>query len=77
MIGEKIIAVRKDENGRISQIKTHTGRILTMEQAMRQAAEGGFDSLTAIDREGNWYIANSAGDGEPEIGGNLSVLPEF
>ncbi|WP_018131423.1 DUF3892 domain-containing protein [Effusibacillus pohliae] len=77
MLGEKIVAVRKDANGNITQVKTHTGRILTIEQAMQQAAAGGFDSLNAIDRQGNWYMANSAGDGEPEQGCNLSILPEF
>jgi hypothetical protein len=77
MLGEKIVAIRKDGNGNIMEVKTHTGRILTIDQAIRQAEQGGFDSITSLDREGNWYIANSAGDGEPEQGGNLTILPEF
>ncbi|BCJ87499.1 DUF3892 domain-containing protein [Effusibacillus dendaii] len=77
MIGEKIVAIQKDDAGNISKIKTHTGRILGIEEAKRFAAKGGFDSLTSIDEEGNWYIERSAGDGKPEIGGNLTILPEF
>lgn len=77
MFGEKIVAIRKDEQGNIVQVKTHTGRILSIEDAMDQARQGGFDSLTAIDAQGNWSIADGAGDGEPEQGGNLTILPEF
>ncbi|MFC4768453.1 DUF3892 domain-containing protein [Effusibacillus consociatus] len=77
MIGEKIIAIQKDANGNIAKVKTHTGRILTIEEAMVQANNGGFDSITSLDPQGNWYIASSAGDGQPETGGNLTILPEF
>jgi hypothetical protein len=77
MIGEKIIAVRKDANGEITKIKTHTGRVLSIEEAIRHAKNGGFDSITDLDPQGNWYISNSAGDGQPVNGGNLTILPEF
>ncbi len=77
MFGEKIVAIRKDDQGNIVQIKTHTGRILSIEEAMEQAGQGGFDSLTSIDERGNWTIDVGAGDGEPEQGGNLTILPEF
>jgi hypothetical protein len=75
--GEKIIAIRKDENGDIKMIKTHTGRIVPIEQAIQEAREGRYDSLHAIDKEGNWYIRHSAGTDAPEWGGNLDILPEF
>lgn len=75
--GEKIIAIRRDENGDIQMVKNHTGRVLSIEQAMEEAKEGRFDSLNAIDKEGNWFINSSAGDGMPERGGNLDILPEF
>ncbi|KEO81201.1 DUF3892 domain-containing protein [Tumebacillus flagellatus] len=76
-MGEKIIAVRKDRNGDIAEVMTHTGRVISIEQAMQEARDGNFDSLDAIDREGNWYIKSSTGDGEPEAGGNLDMLPSF
>lgn len=77
MIGHKIVGVRKDAVGNIVQIKTNTGRILDIQEAMNLAQQGGFDSLTSIDPAGNWYIENSAGDGQPEMGGNLTILPDF
>ncbi|GAX89121.1 DUF3892 domain-containing protein [Effusibacillus lacus] len=77
MIGEKIVAIQKDENGNITQVKTHTGRVLSIEEAIQQAENGGFDSIDKIDKHGNWYMKASAGDAQPEQGGNLSILPEF
>jgi hypothetical protein len=76
-MGEKIIAVKKDQNGDIAEVMTHTGRVISIEQAMKEAAEGKFDSITSLDKEGNWTIANSAGDGQPESGNNLDMLPSF
>lgn len=77
MFGEKIVAIQKDGNGNIAKVKTHTGRVLSIQEAMQQAKNGGFDSITSLDPQGNWFIANSAGDGQPEKGGNLTILPEF
>jgi hypothetical protein len=76
-MGEKIIAVKKDGNGDIAEVMTHTGRVLSIEQAMQEAREGKFDSITAIDKEGHWLIESSAGDGQPEFGSNLDMLPSF
>lgn len=76
-MGEKIIAVQKDANGDIAEVMTHTGRVISIEQAMKEAAEGQFDSITALDKEGNWYINSSSGDGQPESGSNLDMLPSF
>lgn len=77
MMREKIIAVDKDANGDIAQVLTHTGRILSIEQAIREARSGNFDSIDAIDKEGHWYIGSSTGDGQPERGGNLDILPSI
>lgn len=76
-MGEKIIAVQKDQNGDIAEVMTHTGRVISIEQAIEEARAGQFDSITALDKEGNWYIASSTGDGEPEYGSNLDALPSF
>jgi hypothetical protein len=76
-MGEKIIAVKKDQNGDIAEVMTHTGRVMAIEQAMQEAREGKFDSITAIDQEGHWYIESSTGTGLPERGGNLDILPSF
>ena len=76
-MGEKIIAVKKDGNGDIAEIMTHTGRVLSIQQAMQEARDGKFASISAIDKEGNWYISSSTGDGEPERGSNLDMLPSF
>ncbi|MGZ4164056.1 MAG: DUF3892 domain-containing protein [Tumebacillaceae bacterium] len=76
-MGEKIIAVQKDQNGDIAEVMTHTGRVISIEQAMKEAADGKFDSITALDKEGNWYINSSTGDGQPEAGSNLDMLPSF
>jgi hypothetical protein len=76
-MGEKIIAVQKDGNGDIAEVMTHTGRVISIEQAMKEAVEGRFDSITALDKEGNWYINSSTGDGQPESGSNLDMLPSF
>jgi Protein of unknown function (DUF3892) len=76
-MGEKIIAVRKDHNGDIAEVMTHAGRVISIEHAMQEARQGKFDSIDALDQEGNWYIQSSTGDGEPESGGNLDMLPSF
>lgn len=76
-MGEKIIAVKKDQNGDIAEVMTHTGRTMSIQQAMQEAQQGNFDSITAIDKEGNWYIQSSTGDGQPEYGSNLDMLPSF
>jgi hypothetical protein len=76
-MGEKIIAINKDQHGDIKEVMTHTGRIISIEQAIQEAREGKFDSIAALDKEGNWYIPNSAGDGEPEYGSNLDILPSI
>lgn len=77
MIGEKIVAIRRDEQGNITHIRTHLGHVLTLEEAVAQAKQGGFDSITSLDSQGNWTIARDARDGEPVTGGNLTILPEF
>lgn len=74
---EKIIAIQKDQNGDIAEIMTHTGRVMSIQEAMEAARAGFFDSITAIDKEGNWYIESSTGDGQPEYGSNLDTLPSF
>ncbi len=76
-MGEKIIAVKKDQNGDIAEVMTHTGRTMSIEQAIQEAKDGKFDSLSAIDKEGNWYIESSTGDGQMEYGSNLDMLPSF
>lgn len=76
-MGEKIIAIEKDQNGDISQVMTHTGRTLPIDQAIQEANQGQFDTITALDKEGNWYIQSSTGTGQPEHGGNLDILPSF
>ena len=77
MMREKIIAINKDINGDISEVMTHTGRRLSITQAIQEAREGKFDSIDVIDKEGHWYIQSSTGDGQPEFGGNLDILPSI
>lgn len=76
-MGEKIIAIQKDHNGDIAEIMTHTGRTMSIHQAIQEARAGKFDTITAIDKEGHWYIESSTGTGQPERGGNLDILPSF
>jgi hypothetical protein len=76
-MGEKIVAIKKDQNGDIAYVKTDDGAILSIEEAQVLAREGKIDSLASLDKEGNWTILDSAGNGETVTGNNLDQLPEF
>jgi hypothetical protein len=76
-MGEKIVAIKKDQNGDIAYVKTDDGAILSIEEAQVLAREGKIDSLASLDKEGNWTILYSAGNGETVTGNNLDQLPEF
>jgi hypothetical protein len=64
-VGEKIIAITDD------------GNILSINEIQKLARDGGVDSITSLDKEGNWTIQDSAATGETVYGSNLDQLPEF
>ncbi|PWI56822.1 DUF3892 domain-containing protein [Sulfoacidibacillus thermotolerans] len=76
-MGEKIVGVRKNERGEIAMLKLNNGTMVSLETARKLAREGRLDSLTDLDENGNWIIANDFDDAISESGNNLDVLPEF
>lgn len=70
----KIIAVQKDETGKIVKYKTDDGEILTTEDAVLKADAGLLDGVVAFEtRDGSRSIRSNRG----RLGYSLSDLPEF
>jgi hypothetical protein len=71
---EKIVAVRKNEDGNITAIKTNTGRILEYNQAIMEAKAGSLAHVDVFFKYGR-DILRSEPDGIKE--NNLDQLPLF
>lgn len=76
-MGDKIVGIRKNADGYISMVRLNNGRVLAIEEARQLAMQGGIDSLSTIDSEGNWWITDVADDAGEISGHNLGILPEF
>ena len=70
----KVVAVRKDEAGRITDYKLDDGRILSHQEAVNAAALGQIEGCTTFtNREGEESIRSKRGRDHYK----LSELPEF
>lgn len=73
-MAEKIVAVRKNEDGNIIAIKTQNGRELDYEQALAEAKNGNLEHVDVFHKYGR-DILRSEPDGIKE--NNLDNLPRF
>ncbi|HJV45948.1 MAG TPA: hypothetical protein VJ824_09540 [Bacillota bacterium] len=73
-MGIKLVAIRKDELGNITQFLTDKDQVVSFAEAKEFAQTGMLDSLTDIDHDGTWKIETSTQQME---GSNLGDLPEF
>lgn len=76
-MGDKIVGIRKNVDGYITMVRMNNGRVLSIDDARQLAIQGGIDSLSTIDSEGNWWIADVDGEAGEVVGNNLDILPEF
>lgn len=70
----KFVAVREDENGKITQLKTDTGQVFSFKEAQQLVREGKVDSLTELKDDGTWVIDDELQHAE---GHNFDILPHF
>ncbi len=70
----QFVAVRKDEQGRITHFQTDDGRTITFEQAKELVYRNEVTSLTEIYEDGSWEMNLPT---SPEEGSNLDNLPSF
>jgi hypothetical protein len=68
---QKIVALAK-ENGRISGYQLADGRILSKEDGIREARNGGIAGVGVSERKGNEYLKSLPDDSDMN---NLSNLP--
>ncbi|MCF6092860.1 hypothetical protein L1765_02465 [Microaerobacter geothermalis] len=73
-MGVKLVAVRKDTLGNITHFLTNTGKVISINQAVKMAHDGQVDSITDLHADGTWSIQMSD---ETVEGSNLTFLPEF
>jgi hypothetical protein len=76
-LGTKLVGVRKNRKGQITELLTNDGSVLSMEEARAMAKAGNLDSLTDVHADGTWEINHTAGTDEHREGQNLDQLPEF
>ena len=76
-MGDKIVGIRKNMDGYITMVRMNNGRVLSIDEARQLAQQGGIDSLSTIDSEGNWWIADVDSEAGEVMGHNLDILPEF
>lgn len=70
----KIVAVRKDETGKIKQYQLDDGRVLDTVQAVEETNAGRIEGCTSFTtRDGDASIRSNRG----QEGYSLSSLPEF
>jgi hypothetical protein len=70
----KFVAVREDENGKITLLKTDTGQIVSFHEAQQLVREGKVDSLTELKEDGTWVIDDEL---QHAHGVNFDILPHF
>jgi hypothetical protein len=68
------IAVRKDEQGKITHFLTDDGKTITFAEAKELVHNGEVDSLTEIHDDGGWEMKLET---TPAHGNNLDDLPSF
>ena len=68
---KKIVALAK-ENGRITGYQLSDGRVLSKEEGIREARNGGISGVGVSERKGNEYLKSLPDDNS---GNNLSNLP--
>ncbi|MEW9668840.1 hypothetical protein [Ammoniphilus sp. 3BR4] len=69
----KLVAVRKNQEGKITHFLTDKDTVITIEEAEQLARTGELDSLSEIHADGSWVI-----DAMQHMeGNNLAGLPEF
>lgn len=73
-MGIKLVAVHKDDMGKISAFLTDDDQVVTFAEAKQLATNGQLDSLTDIFSNGTWVIDEY---GQHMAGSNLADLPEF
>jgi hypothetical protein len=71
---ENIVAVRKNDQGEIEQIKTDQGNVYPLSQAVQMAKENQLANVKAAHRGEREYI-RSKPDGTED--NNLDQMPEF
>jgi hypothetical protein len=70
----KITNVRKDETGKITDVKTDTGEVMTISAAVSQAQKGNIEGvIVGTDRDGDLYLHSKRGQYDYK----LAELPEF
>lgn len=74
MDGLKVTAVRKDEEGNLSEFKLNDGRVVDFYGCKDLINEGKLDLISTTGKNGV-EIIRSKPDGDPS--NNLSELPEF
>lgn len=70
----KLVAVRKDSNGKITHFQTDRDTVISISEAMMLAESGEINSITSLREDGTWYIDEY---GQQIEGHNLDQLPEF
>ncbi|MCL2034982.1 MAG: DUF3892 domain-containing protein [Oscillospiraceae bacterium] len=72
---KKITALLK-ENGRVSGYKLSDGRVLSKEEAVRLAREGGISGVGISSRKGNEYLKSLPDESENNNLGNLPSVTQ-
>jgi hypothetical protein len=67
---EKIVAVRKNENGEITAVRTEAGRELDYESTLNEAKVEHIDGIRAFNKNGRYYLTS-----DPD--GYIDSLPSF
>jgi len=70
----KLVAVRKDSEGKITHFMTDRDTVITVTEAIQLAQEGEINSITSLQEDGTWFIDEY---GQQREGHNLDQLPEF
>ncbi|MGI6468373.1 MAG: DUF3892 domain-containing protein [Syntrophomonadaceae bacterium] len=71
----EIVAVRHDEQGRLTQFKLSDGREINFQQAVEMGKRGQIRNIDVVDRaSGRPYIRSERDGSEAN---NLDSLPEF
>ncbi|HET6872587.1 MAG TPA: DUF3892 domain-containing protein [Sporolactobacillaceae bacterium] len=74
-MAEKIVAVRKNGDGDIVELKTDSGKIVNYKTAQQMAQEGELEGVNVFKgRDGEPHLRSNA-DGDPT--NNLDQLPTF
>jgi hypothetical protein len=74
-MAEKIVAVRKNGDGDIIELKTDSGKIVDYKTAQQMAQEGEIEGVNVFKgRDGEPHLRSNA-DGDPT--NNLDQLPTF